>query len=160
MNGFFGKVNDIVLKAIEDCGEDAEAIREEARGLVKLGLVARFGNPTQSLATNFTKDANAWNTFFSQRAKTRLDIAGTPSLIPHSNLDVHGSFGTASTDASEEWRAMGQEQKAKYGEKSLQDKQRLLLDPDRGFDKRRKRAWKLDETHGIISPYQPANVKV
>jgi hypothetical protein len=38
---------------------------------------------------------------------------------------------------------MGQEQKAKYGEKSLEDKQRLLLDPDRGFDKRRKRAWKL-----------------
>src|SRR5579859_4830594 len=109
MNGFFGKVNDIVLKAIEDRGEDAEAIREEARGLVKLGLVARFGNPTQSLATNFTKDANAWNTFFSERAKTRLDIAGTPSLVPISNLDVQGSFGTASTEASEEWRAMGQE---------------------------------------------------
>jgi len=72
-----------------------------------------------------------------------LDVKGTLSLAPHSNLDVQGSFGTASTEASEEWQAMGQEQKAKYGEKSLEDKQRLLLGPDRGFDKRWKRAWKL-----------------
>src|SRR5579859_544064 len=77
-------------------------------------------------------------------------------------LDVRGSFGNSMAEASAEWRAMSQEQKARYkgvGEASLAEKRKLLLDPEDAFERKRKRAWKQLKVMVLVSINSASNIK-